>query len=42
MKLPSVRDKVELLQEYETEGQSSAQVQQLLADLIEKFHIILS
>ncbi|CAG5126904.1 unnamed protein product, partial [Candidula unifasciata] len=41
-KLPSVRDKVDLLQEYETEGLSSSQVQQLLADLIERFHMILS
>ncbi|CAL1547048.1 unnamed protein product [Lymnaea stagnalis] len=41
-KLPSVKDRVELLQEYETDGQTSNQLQHLLADLMEKFHIIIS
>ncbi|GFO33802.1 actin, gamma-enteric smooth muscle [Plakobranchus ocellatus] len=41
-KLPSVKDRVELLQEYDTEGHTSSQLQQLLADLTEKFQMILS
>ncbi|BFZ04093.1 hypothetical protein BsWGS_07132 [Bradybaena similaris] len=41
-KLPSVRDKIDLLQEYETDGLTSSQAQQLLADLIERFHMIVS
>ncbi|XP_059164291.1 uncharacterized protein LOC131947172 [Physella acuta] len=41
-KLPSVKDRVDLLHEYETDGQTSNQLQQLLADLIEKYHIIIS
>ncbi|RUS69885.1 hypothetical protein EGW08_022353 [Elysia chlorotica] len=39
-KLPGVRDRVDLLQEYDTDGHSSSQLQQLLADLTEKFQII--
>ncbi|GFR70044.1 actin, gamma-enteric smooth muscle [Elysia marginata] len=38
--LPSFRDRVELLQEYDTDGHTSSQLQQLLADLTEKFQMI--
>ncbi|XP_055900960.1 uncharacterized protein LOC106060929 [Biomphalaria glabrata] len=41
-KLTSVKDRVDLLQEYETEGQTSSQLQQLLAELMDKFHIIIT
>ncbi|KAH9495877.1 hypothetical protein Btru_015325 [Bulinus truncatus] len=41
-RLNSVKDKVDLLQEYDTEGQTSGQLQQLLSDLLDKFHMIIS
>ncbi|PVD33369.1 hypothetical protein C0Q70_04623 [Pomacea canaliculata] len=41
-RLPAIRDRVELLQEYEVSGQSAADIQTLMGELSDKYHLTVS